>query len=304
MNAVIDVGSNTVRLLIGECRDGILQSCRYHRRITRLAGAISADNMLAEASMSRTIAALQSYSEILESQGVTEVKAVGTAALRRAANRPEFIDRVRLQTGIAIDVIDGLEEARLMATGALSVIDPRPESALIIDIGGGSTEFVCVIDEQVVFQKSYPMGVVQLCEEFTDRESRHTYIKSILSDLQEQLEQKQLATDHLQLIGTAGTITTLAAIDLKMTQYDPALINNHHLDFVWLNETLTHLCSLTDTQREELDGMEKGRGDLIVPGLEIVCRLVEMFRRDKLIVADSGLMEGALLDLQASKKHT
>lgn len=297
MNAVIDVGSNTVRLLIGECRNGALQSCRYERRITRLAGGLSAADELAEQSMERTLLALLDFSRIVEAAGVEKVKAVGTAALRRALNGGRFVERVRERTGIAIEIIDGAEEARLMTGGVLSVIDPVPQAVLVIDIGGGSTELVCVEAGRVVFQKSYPLGVVQLCEECDGAAARRALVDRTVAGFGADLAASGLAGRRWQAVGTAGTITTLAAVHLGMRVYDPAAINNHRLETAWLAALLDRLKRLSVEQREALAGMEEGRGDLIVPGLEILERLFGALGLESLVVADAGLLEGALLDL-------
>ena len=302
MQAAIDVGSNTVRMIIGECLQGILRPFEYHRMITRLAGDISASNELHTASMNRTLEALKSFRKILDNANVKNVRMVGTAALRRASNQREFLDQVFAQTGLTLDIIAGTEEARLMTIGVLSVINPIPDNTIIIDIGGGSTEFVCLSEGSVCFQISYPLGVVKLCEEFTTVHEQQRAITDVIDQFTSALKRHELNGKNWHLIGTAGTMTTLAAIDLQLADYDPNLINNHCLHLFELNEIEQHLSSLSNVARESITGMEAGRGDLILPGLKLVLELLKTFQQKQIKVADSGLLEGILLDFSQTKQ--
>lgn len=302
MQAAIDVGSNTVRMIIGECQNGILRPSEYHRKITRLAGVISSSNVLHTASMNRTLDALKSFRKILDAAHIKNVRIVGTAALRRAANQREFIDQVSALTGLSLDIIAGTEEARLMTIGVLSVINPIPKDAIIVDIGGGSTEFVCLSEGSVCFQVSYPLGVVRLCEEFTSAHDQQKAITDIIDQFTSALKNKELIGKNWQLIGTAGTMTTLAAIDLQLADYDAQSINNHCLHILRLIKIEQQLSSLSHADRESITGMEAGRGDLILPGLKLVLELLKTFQQEQIKVADSGLLEGILLDFSQTKQ--
>jgi exopolyphosphatase/guanosine-5'-triphosphate,3'-diphosphate pyrophosphatase len=300
MDAVIDVGSNTVRMLIGECRDDSVFPKSYERRITRLAGGISAQSALAAAGMQRTLEALVAFSEIIATHKINKIRAVGTAALRRAGNRQSFIDQVQSATNLNIEVIAGQEEARLMAKGVLSVVRPLPAAAMIIDIGGGSTEFVCLQNGLVQHQHSYQLGVVLLSEDYPASAPRKAHIDNILNQFEKALAERGIRDRSYQLIGTAGTITTLAAMQLELKKYDYTKINNHRLTARWMEEAYQKLEPMPVSERESLVGMETGRGDLIIPGLEILLQLLKRFACSEMIVADSGLLEGLLLDLSAA----
>ncbi len=227
--AVIDVGSNTIRMVIGEYRDGTLLPQRYEREIVRLAGRFEPGTGLADDSMARALATLKTFRRILSRENISTVRVIGTAALRRAANRQLFIDRVLHETGLQLEVISGDEEAQLTAQGVLAVIEPAVEHALIVDIGGGSTEFICIVDAEISFQKSYPLGVVRLCEEFSSPQAKTAEISRVIGDLQGHLKRVVQDLSKLSLIGTAGTVTTLAAIDLGLTEYIANKIYNHVL---------------------------------------------------------------------------
>ena len=296
MQAAFDIGSNTVRMLIGSCTDGLLHPALYERRITRLGGNFSPAHGLSPAAMARTISALKDFSAILEKYQAQLLRAVGTAALRRAVNRQEFIEQVWQQTSMRIDVIDGDEEARLTTLGVLSVISPQPENVVIFDIGGGSTEIVFINRGRICAQQSFPVGVVRLAEEYSDHDQRQHAIKATLMDYCSNLQHMFSSSEPLKLVGTAGTMTTLAAMDLKLTQYDPSVINNHCLSVDWMTTLYHQLELLSTADREQLAGMEPGRGDLILPGLQLATAIANSFEVTHLKVADAGLLEGTFLD--------
>ena len=297
--AAIDVGSNTLRMLIGECRNHKIIPELYRQQITRLAGGYRDDQGLALESIERTLAVFTEYAETLQQMDVGKVRAIGTAALRRAENFQHLINLVKLRTRIELEVISGKEEARLSAAGVLSVLASVPNSALIVDIGGGSTEVIFCHQGQVLSSSSYPLGVVQLCEEMPVAQHRQAYLKDMVVKFSSDLLHTGIPATMLEqclLVGTAGTVTTLAALHMKMREYDRQRINNHRLPLDWLEVTLEKLNSLSAAEREDLPGFETGRGDVIIPGLEMLIALGRYFKQSTILVADSGLLEGVMLD--------
>lgn len=300
MRAAIDVGSNTVRMLLASvAADGILVPLHYSRKVTRLGGGFTRESLSSEG-MERTLLALHQFAAELGAAKVEEVIAVGTAALRRAKNGKEFVARIRHETGLVVDVIDGEKEAYLAATGVLAALDPKPSHALIFDIGGGSTEFILVADGKHLFHRSYPLGVVSLCEGGGDASKQLRQIDNCLDALQRDLRTvgalDQVHDSRALLVGTAGTVTTLAALQLGMEDYDWRRVNNLVLTQRDLQNWANRLARLDVTERERLPGLEKGRGDLILPGVMIVLQLLRRFSRDRLTVSDFGLLEGLLLE--------
>ncbi len=307
MQAAIDVGSNAVRLLLGSLDEtGRLVPLEYHLRITRLGGGFRPDMGLSPDAMERTLSALGGLARRIATGGVEDVAAVGTAALRRAANGPAFVARVRQATGLTIRIIDGEEEARLAAAGVLAALEPRPAQGLIFDIGGGSTEFILVVNGAIRFHRSYPLGVVFLCEDFPDSAEQATEIARQLGHLRADLAEvglrPLLAEPGCMLIGTAGSVTSLAALQLKMADYDWRRVNNLRLTLDDLVVWQRRLTGLDITGREALPGLEAGRGDLILPGLEIVLQLLAGFGKEAFTVSDFGLLEGLLLTTAGSHR--
>lgn len=295
--AAIDVGSNTVRMLLAKRVDHLLLDPQYYRQVTRLAGELSPATGLAPQSMERTLQALEQFSKILNQHQITDITTVGTAALRNASNSDYFIKQLSYRTGLDLEVIDGETEAGLSCGGILSVLDPPPKRALLFDIGGGSTEIILFNQGKICLQKSLNLGAVRLCESYLDSSSRQ---KAIQQDLlvfaaEPIWREWQREGISVELVGTAGTVTTLAAVKLKMANYDGSRVNNLILERCWLNEMTSYLTGLTLEQRLALPGMEKGRGDIIVPGLQIVCALLDLVGSEALRVADAGLLEGVLL---------
>ncbi len=294
MLASIDIGSNTVRLLIAEQTNHGLQPVRYERRITRLAGNLCAHRGLHPDSMQRTLTALTEFRDLCRSYTVTTCQAVGTAAFRHAGNGQIFADQISAQTGIPVAIISGEEEARLTASGVLLALTDSPDNSLIFDIGGGSTEFIHLRNGQIQWVGSLPLGVVRLSEASPSESSILDTIKDHLSSLPDDLLRHAGA---INLVGTAGTVTSLAAMLMEMTCYDWRRISNAVLQRSTLNDLQAKLKPMSPAQREALPGLEKGRGDLILPGLQIVLVLLERFRSERLTVSDFGLLEGVALQL-------
>ena len=300
MYAAIDVGSNTVRMLLGNVRNGKVIPFAYSREITRLKGG-QTEAGLAPESMQRTLTALQRFHTEILAHEIKALVVVGTEALRTATNAKQFIDKVHHQAGMSLTIFSGEQEARCSARGALSVVDPIPESSIIVDIGGGSTEIVITRGTDVLFSQSYPLGVVRLAE--MKGRGATDFIGEILTEIGIMFTERGLldtaCLPTTDFIGTAGTVTTLAAIDLGMVEYDWRRVNNHRLSALAIDGIYDRLVPMTVAERERLPGMEAGRGDLIIPGLQVLKGLLELFSKNELIVSDFGLLEGLLLQMAA-----
>jgi exopolyphosphatase/guanosine-5'-triphosphate,3'-diphosphate pyrophosphatase len=300
--ASIDVGSNSVRLLVGEIRDGRVRPLMRGRSVTRLAAGMERTGRLSGAGMEATLGALRQYAEALRSRGASRVRAVGTSALREAGNTGQFLGRVLSETGTRVEVISGEEEARLTARGVLASTGMRG-TALIIDIGGGSTEWILCKGAEVLRSGTVAVGVVKLLE-------RHLHAdppsRDELSALEAEAEAvcrlvgsrlEGLLTNGAVLIGTAGTATTLASIDLALEAYDPEKVHEHEIPLGRLREIARRLIALPLDKRRGLRGLEPARADVIVPGAVLTVKCLEVMGFDNLVVSDQGLLEGVLLEL-------
>jgi len=304
--ASLDVGSNTVRLLIAEPKpDLTFRTLRRERIITRLGGDFSAGRKLDEASMERTIEALRSFGELLQRENVEKVFAAGTGVLREARNGLAFQEKVRERTGLRLRLLTGEEESLLMLRGVLSSLRDPDAPHLVTDVGGWSTEVLWVEKGEMLRTASLGLGAVALSERFIHHDppadseigALNEYIRPCLREIRRRWEKEggRLEDLHPRLVGTAGTATTLAAIDLTLSAYDPQRVNGHRISLLGLGEINRRLQSLPLDDRRKIVGLEKGREDLIVAGSAILLNLLEIFERSALEVIDSGLLEGILL---------
>jgi exopolyphosphatase/guanosine-5'-triphosphate,3'-diphosphate pyrophosphatase len=306
LSAAIDVGSNTIRLLIGNCRDGRIDLIVYERRITRLAEGITRSGILRDERIEASVAVLKEFSSLIKRNGVKTVSAVATSALREAFNSKVFIEKILAYTGISISVISGEKEAELTLKGVLSSF---PESVLsmynsllIMDIGGGSTEWILCSGENPVGMGSIPIGVIKLLENCiktdpvseTDISALNREILSAVEifkkDIGNRLERKAC------FVGTAGTFSTLASLDLHLKTYSRGKIHLHRIPLHRLLDIRNRLVALPVKERMNVAGLEPGRADLIIPGIQFTISLMENFAFDELIVSDYGLLEGVFLE--------
>ena len=307
--ASLDLGTNTFRLLIA---DGIsrdrLSPLLTKRAITRLGEGFAKRRLIQPSAMSRSMAVLYDFARIIDHYQVENVFAVATSVFREAANGEAFIQQIYEETGIPVRTLSGGEEARLTLKGVLSAVEQRAKNALVFDIGGGSTEFILTEDTRPLTTESIPLGVVFLSETYPPSDPPTTGELSRLSatirkhlsliDFHDALTALVPAAgpSSLSLIGTAGTVTTLAAIDQKMEIYDPENINNYRLSRETLITLYQRLTAMTALQRTALPGLEKGREAVIIPGTAIVLEIMNLFKCNHLTVSDAGLLEGILLD--------
>ncbi len=299
--AAIDIGTNTLRLLLAEISAGALREIHSDRRITRLGQDLCRTGRISLSARDRSIAALADFNRSMTRYGTDHVAAVGTSALRNASNADDFITAVREITGIEIRVISGEEEARLTLLGVTRALDIRNKRALVMDIGGGSTELILSRPEGRSRVISLPLGAVYLTEHFLKgdppaADEMEQARRMIESELDKHGWLEHVSADVV-LIGTAGTITTLAAMNMKLTDYDPARINGARLSRKSIDGLVSVLSSTAVRDRQTLPGLEPGREDIILAGA-VVCReIMNRLGFQQVQVSDWGLREGILFDL-------
>ncbi|MGH7423271.1 MAG: Ppx/GppA family phosphatase [Candidatus Methylomirabilales bacterium] len=298
--ATIDVGTNTVRLLVADAdTDGTYRVVFEEQVITRLGERLQETGALSPAAVERTIRVLQRFAQRAKEHRVQEVLAVTTSAAREARNRAEFLDRARREAGIDLVVISGEVEATLTALGVAHALGPDHATMLIVDIGGGSTEFTAFEQGRVTGYVSLPIGVVKLTEAYLksdppSREELESAATSIRQTILQVPASLSIPTAAI-LVATAGTPTTLAAIDLRMTTYDGERVTGHRLSRQRIQELLDHLCSLPLAERQKIIGLEPPRADVIVAGTLLTREILDVFGFDDFTVSDGGLREGLLL---------
>lgn len=300
--AGIDIGTLTCRLLIADLSpDGRLKEVRSDRRILRLGEAVDQTKQLNGAAIDRVLCCLREWREIIDASSVDAVVAVATSAVRDATNSDEFLDRVKREAGFEIEILTGDEEARRTLLGIRSGLPAGVTDLLALDIGGGSTEFVLDRPGQNPVVRSIDIGVVRLSERIlhhdppTDDEVRQARewiareTKSAVADM----GSYQTAT----FVGTAGTITSLAAMAQKLPSYEPARIHNYQLQLSTIQELEQTLLSRTKADRAGLPGLEKGREEVIAAGAIIIRTVMETLGMPSVLVSDLGLREGVLIEL-------
>ena len=301
--ASIDIGTNTVRLLILESdADGNLREIDSKRRITRLGKGVDTNKRLLPQRMDTTVRVLSEFQEICGRHETLSLRAVATSAVREASNREEFILKVQQHTGINIEVIPWEEEARLTLEGVFWKIGHKDRPALSFDIGGGSTEFILSRGKKMEKARGTLLGTVRMTERFLTRhpvveaeyEKMKNHIRSELAPVKNDLS----AFQPELLLGTAGTVTTLAALDLNLFPYDPEKIHGHVLSRDRIQTIQDGLKSRSITERLQLKPLERGREDLIIAGGLLVLETMRAFGCERLTVSEYGLREGILLATQ------
>jgi exopolyphosphatase/guanosine-5'-triphosphate,3'-diphosphate pyrophosphatase len=303
--AAIDLGSNTVRLLVADVRaGGAWNVLDQDQKVTRLGEGLAASGRLGLEPMSRTVQAVAAYVSRAQAWAVDDVCIVATSAVREAVNGPEVTDEIARITGRHVRVVSGEDEARLTLRGVLHGLGPVAGSSLMFDIGGGSTEYILARDGALLGAVSLRLGVVPLAEAYPFpgqvEWSRYARLEQEVADrLARELPALILGARPECLVGTAGTVTTLAALDLELAAYDPARVQGHRLTRGRVRQLLDKLGSLTVGERARLPCLEPGRADLIVPGVAIVRATMDRVGLDTVVVSDAGLREGILADALA-----
>jgi exopolyphosphatase/guanosine-5'-triphosphate,3'-diphosphate pyrophosphatase len=300
--AGVDIGTLTCRLLIADLSpSGRLIEIRSERRILRLGEGVDQTKQLSVVAMDRVLQCLKEWREMIDASHVDAAAAVATSAVRDAKNRDEFFDRVKREAGFEVELISGEEEARRTMLGIRSGLSPDVTDVLALDIGGGSTEFILDRSGQKLAVRSIDIGVVRLCERLllhdppTDGEVRKAreWVARETKAAVVGMGNYQTAT----FVGTAGTITSLAAMAQKLPVYEPARIHNYRLDLDTIRELEQMLLSRKNTDRAGLPGLEKGREEVIAAGAIIIRTVMETLGVPAVLVSDLGLREGVLIDL-------
>ena len=300
--ASIDIGTNSTRVLVARpAANGTLDIVDRHNTITRLGQGVGASGRLVDEAVDRTLACLQGYQEVLERHGVEELRVAATSASRDAANREEFFTAVEDVVGVRPELLSGEEEGRMSFLGATGDLDHALGPFLIVDIGGGSTEFIVGTDE-VEGVISIDVGCVRLTEKFLEHdppqpEELTACISFTDTHLEDVVREVPAVAEARTLVGLAGTITTVAAVEIGLATYDRDAIHHFRLTRDAAEDVFRTLATESRADRIHNPGLEEARADVIVGGC---CVLVALFRRlgfDEMIVSEADILDGLALSL-------
>jgi exopolyphosphatase / guanosine-5'-triphosphate,3'-diphosphate pyrophosphatase len=299
--ASVDLGTNSTRILVARPTDGRLEALDRQSTITRLGQGVGASGRLAPEAVERTLACLRGYRKILERHGVERVRVTATSASRDAANREEFFDAVEALIGTRPELLSGDEEGRLSFRGATGELDPATGPFLVVDIGGGSTEFI-VGTERVEGVISVDIGCVRLTEKFLHHdppqpEELSACISLADAYLDDVVREIPAASDARTLVGLAGTVTTVAAVEIGLETYDRDRIHHFHLTHEAAEDVFRTLATESRADRIHNPGLEEARADVIVGGCCVLVALFRHFVFDEMIVSEADILDGLALGL-------
>lgn len=326
----LDLGTNNCRLLVARPSRRGFQVVDAFSRIIRLGEGVSQTGLLSEAAIRRTIDALKVCSDKLARRDVRRSRLIATEACRIASNGEEFVSRVRAETGLKLEVVSRETEARLAVAGCAALLDTACDWALVFDIGGGSTELIWLdlrkfdtapgghnqndrgrLKNAIMAWTSLPVGVVTLAERFGGRCVDETTFEAMVADVMEKLApfKAQIAAtspadpDRMHLLGTSGTVTTIAGIHLDLACYARSRV-----DGTWMNEAEVrrvsqNLLALSYTERALQPCIGPDRADLVLGGCAILEGIMRLWPCERLRVADRGLREGILTSLMAEDRR-
>jgi exopolyphosphatase/guanosine-5'-triphosphate,3'-diphosphate pyrophosphatase len=307
--AAIDLGTNNCRLLIARpSADGFVVVDAFSR-IVRLGEGLTTTGRISDAAIDRAIAALTVCADKLRRRHVALARSVATEACRRAENGVAFIERVYRETGIALDIITAKEEARLAVLGCHALLEPGDGPALIFDIGGGSTELVLVDTASpvptILDWQSAPWGVVSLTESETgdlddpaERIAAYDRMRARVSEAFATFATRlPRNAPHIRLLGTSGTVTTLASLHLELLRYDRQAIDGLIVPTDAMREISVRLATMSMAERKLLPCIGTERADLVVAGCAILESILDIWPAERLGVADRGIREGILRGL-------
>lgn len=300
--ATIDIGTNSVLLLVAEASpQGALQGLEQACLITRLGQGVDRERRLQPAAIERTLAALADYRARLAHWRVTRRAAVGTSALRDAANGPEFLGRAAQLLGCSVEVVSGLREAELVLRGVADTDAPLAPGTLVFDVGGGSTELITVGEDGAVDQPvSLDLGSVRLTERHLEQDPpAPAELAALRRDVRQALAAVPTRLPHPphRLIGVAGTLTTLAAIELGLASYDGGRVDGARLTHGQIQQLARRLAALSLAERRRLPGLPAQRADVIVAGAALVDEIMQQLGADAVEVSDRGVRWGLAREL-------
>lgn len=319
--AALDLGTNNCRLLIARPSGRDFTVIDAFSRVVKLGEDLTSTGRLSDDAMERTMSALKVCAEKLRRRKVRLARSVATEACRRASNGEAFIERVRRETGIALDIISAEEEARLAVLGCHILLEAGEGPAVIFDIGGGSTELVLLEPggkiPRIIDWQSVPWGVVSLTDTVRSFEAgdpsskearlaRYAEMRRVVSEsfAPFALRIKEAAScNDIRLLGTSGTVTTLASLHLELPHYDRKAVDGLIVPSAAMRDISERLSGMSPKERSELPCIGNDRADLVVAGCAILDSILDIWPAERLGVADRGIREGILRSMMAAERQ-
>ncbi|NYD83635.1 exopolyphosphatase/guanosine-5'-triphosphate,3'-diphosphate pyrophosphatase [Ochrobactrum intermedium] len=315
--AALDLGTNNCRLLVASpTRPGQFRVVDAFSRIVRLGEGLSATGRLSDNAMDRAVEALKICRDKLAGKKIRRSRLIATEACRSASNGEQFLERVRAETGLELEIVDRQTEARLAVSGCGTLVTRETDAVVLFDIGGGSSEIALIdvsrrrsprLAEHIMAWTSLPVGVVTLAERFGGRNVTQESFDSMVShvtDLLTQFAERQClgnltASPRFHLLGTSGTVTTLAGIHLGLERYDRRRVDGMWMGAEDVTQMTNRLLSWDFDARVANPCIGADRADLVLAGCAILDAIRKVWPSEKLLVADRGLREGILTELMS-----
>lgn len=298
--AVIDMGSNSTRLMVADVDAGAVMELARETRITRLAQGVDSTGRLADEAVDRVLAALADYRAEIDRLGAEAVSAVATSAVRDAANGPDFLDTLRKRFGFEARILSGDEEAHLTFLGATAARRAGEDPMLVLDIGGGSTEFVVGVPHEAPgFHISTQAGAVRQTERHISGDPPAAEdLQRLAAEVREIIESsvpEDLRRSTATGIAVAGTATSVAAIDQELDPYDPERVHGYRLELAACERALALLAALPEAERREVVGLHPDRAPTIVAGVAILVEAMRAFGLEAMETSEADVLHGVAL---------
>lgn len=299
----IDIGTNSMRLLIGEYKNGKIENRKKFVNTTRIGQGVDKEGYISKEAINRNIDALKEFAKLCSDEKCEYVYGMGTSALRDSKNGDEFVQLAKRETGISIDIISGEEESNLGFKGVLEGLEGNND-ILVIDIGGGSTEFIIGDREGIKFAKSENVGALRMTEKFLkidpiddlEFNDMYMFIEHEIDKTLEYIKEKGIKN----LVGIGGTITSLSAMNQELEIYSMEKIHNSKVCKKEIEKILQNLKKMTLSDKKTLKGLQPKRADIITAGVAILNIIMEKLELDEIIVSEYDNLEGLMC--QKSKK--
>lgn len=294
--AVIDVGTNSTRLLVADVEAGKVSQLERRSTVTRLGRGVDLSGHLASEAIEDVCAAIGDYVGILEELGAETIDVIATSAVRDADNGSAFIAELRERFALSARVLDGEEEARLTYLGATSESPPR-QPTLVVDIGGGSTELIVGEGSEISFHDSLQVGVVRHTERHVASDPPTAgELEALAADVRGSIEASVGAgIEASRGIAVAGTPTSLAAVEMELEPYDPSRVHGHVLDLRSIQHMLSRLASVPLAERVEVAGLHPDRAPTIVAGVVILVEVIRAFGLEEIAVSEHDILYGSAI---------